>query len=254
MLARILTSWSLDPTVLAGLVLVTGFYWWLTRRGDAQRKDGHFALLLLLSILALESPIDFLADRYLFSVHMVQHLLLVLAIAPLLAVCFPSARAHVPAWLLRPAPSFMLFNLDLWVWHLPPLYEATLRSEPLHVLEHLTFVATACLFWWVAFDARRPVLLRLAYVFLAATASSLLGALITFASSVLYPTYLHALESPGFGRQLELEWGVNALSDQELGGLLMWVPGGFVYLVFLVAIFIGWSSRTAAAETVPAHA
>jgi putative membrane protein len=143
---------------------------------------------------------------------------------------------------------FVAFVIDVWAWHAPPLYEATLRSEPVHVAEHLSFIAVSAAFWWVAFapnDGVRqlPMLARLGYVFLAGIPNTLLGALITFAPTVLYPSYQLALEQPGLGRALQLEWGVNALTDQQLGGLLMWVPGGFVYLLVIVAIFMSSFAR-----------
>ena len=112
------------------------------------------------------------------------------------------------------------------------------------MLEHLTFIATAALFWWVAFsDERLPALARIGYVFLGGIPNTLLGVLITFAPAVLYPTYQLALEQPGLGRALQTEWRITALGDQELGGLLMWVPGGLVYLLAIIAIFISWFSR-----------
>lgn len=267
MIAGILARWTFDPTVIGGLLIVATLYWFYTRRDRAlapfhSRTDVWFAAAVALTILALESPLDFLADRYLFSAHMVQHLLLVLAVAPLLAISAPAAlaedmRRHMPAWLwrlgTRPLTGFVLFVSDLWVWHAPALYEATLRSESIHVLEHLSFIATAVVFWWIAFapevgSRRLPALARVGYVFLAGIPNTMLGAVITFAPGVLYGSYQLALEQPGLGRVLASQYGVTALGDQELGGLLMWVPGGFVYLAIIIVILVSWLSTQQAAE------
>ncbi|HEY8695176.1 MAG TPA: cytochrome c oxidase assembly protein [Chloroflexota bacterium] len=265
MIAGILTKWAFDPTVIVGLLVSIAVYWLYTRGPRAEpdaeprRTDARFAGTIVLTFLALESPLDFLADRYLFSVHMVQHLVLLLGVAPLLALSLPPALIHdgwrLPSWLRRaatqPAIVFVAFVGDLWAWHAPPLYEATLHSEWTHVLEHLSFIATAALFWWIAFDAvgPMPVLARMGYVFVAGIPNTLLGALITFAPGVLYPSYQLALEQPGLGHALEAQYGVTVLGDQELGGLLMWVPGGFVYLLVIVAIFISWFAKHQAVES-----
>jgi putative membrane protein len=262
-IASILTRWSWDPSVVAGLLILLAVYWLYTRgptaggESNSQPGDWQFAGMLLLVVIALESPLDFLADRYLFSAHMIQHLVLILGVAPLLAAsvppaCVASMQRRVPAWLGRllthPVIVFAVFTLDVWAWHAPPLYEATLRAEGIHVLEHLSFIATAALFWWIALAPRAnpaplPVLARMGYVFVGGIPNTLLGAIITFAPAVLYPSYQFALEQPGLGRALQAQFAITALGDQELGGLLMWVPGGFVYLLVIVGIFITWFSR-----------
>ena len=252
---RILTSWNFEPTAVAGLAGLTVLYVVYSRRLPAHRRDGLFVAMVLLTLLALDSPIDFLADRYLFSVHMIQHMILILAVAPLLVASAPAAlvdrlRRSLPRWLLgaleHPVLTFVVFNADVALWHVPALYEATLHNEWLHVFEHITFAATACLFWWVALAPRQyltrslPVLGRMLYVFLGGLPSVILGAIITFAPRVLYPTYLRGLTEPGFGRSIGLAFGLSPLADQELGGLLMWVPGGVVFLIAILGIFLAW--------------
>jgi cytochrome c oxidase assembly factor CtaG len=245
-IGAILTRWSFDPTVLGGLALLCVVYW---RAGG--RRPWRFAAAIVLSLLALESPLDFLADHYLFSAHMVQHLVLMLGVAPLLALSIPPRLGR---WAPRtPVLAFVLFVVDMWLWHAPPLYESTLHNEALHALEHLTFVTTAGWFWWVAFSPEAlPMLGRAAYVFVAGIPGTLLGALITFAPRVLYPSYPAALEQPGLGRALQAQWNVTAAGDQQLGGLIMWVPGGLVYLVAILAILLSGLSRQQAIEAEPA--
>ncbi len=253
MISTILTRWSFDPSVFLGLAVVCVVYW----RYRQPARDKWLVGAMILALLALESPLDFVADRYLFSAHMVQHLVLILGVAPLLALAVPdgliqdlktSRLAGLSRFSVQPVVVFVAFVVDTWAWHAPPLYEATLHYEPVHVAEHLSFIGVSAAFWWVSVAPNEgvrqlPMLARLAYVFVAGIPNTLLGALITFAPSVLYPSYQLALEQPGFGRSLQVEWGVTALGDQQLGGLLMWVPGGFVYLVVIVAIFMSWFAR-----------
>ncbi|HEX6511096.1 MAG TPA: cytochrome c oxidase assembly protein, partial [Chloroflexota bacterium] len=267
MAAYVLSQWHADPSVVLGLLALVFVYWRYaygppstTHDMSCRRRDGCVLAIVLLTILALESPLDFLADGYLFSAHMVQHLILTLAIAPLLVLAVPprlveDARRYAPGWLrwaaTQPAIVFTAAAADLWLWHAPTLYELTLRNDAVHVFEHLTFVATAAAFWWVAFapgGGGLPILGRIAYVFLGGIPNAVLGALITFAPAPLYPSYQLALEQPGLGRVLELQYGVTAAGDQQLGGLLMWVPGGFVYLAVIVAIFLAWYARQQLAQ------
>src|SRR3981081_1457987 len=134
--------WQWDPTVLAGTLALAGGYAWLIRgrqRGSEWSPLAriYFAVGLLALFLALESPIDVGGDKYLFSFHMLQHLLLAMVVPPLLLLGLPEewrAFNRIPH---SPLAASVVFNLVLAVWHLPLLYEATLRNEPVHVLEHL---------------------------------------------------------------------------------------------------------------------
>ncbi|HLY65939.1 MAG TPA: cytochrome c oxidase assembly protein [Chloroflexota bacterium] len=273
MLGEILGKWTFDPSVVVGLAALGGVYWLYGHGPRAslpalRRQDWLFGVIVALTLFALESPLDYLADRYLFSAHMVQHLLLLLAIAPLLALSVPAAliselKRVVPQGLQRlamqPVLVFVLISADMWVWHLPALYETTLHNPWVHMLEHISFVITAVPFWWVALapsplTKQLPAVGRMAYVFLGGIPGIILGALITFLPGVLYPTYKLALEEPGLGRRLATQFGMTALGDQQLGGLIMWVPGGFVYLLAIVAIFLSWNSAAAVgAEPVPSE-
>lgn len=228
-----------------------------------------FAGGLLSIAAALLSPIAWLSE-FLFSVHMTQHEILMLISAPLLVFgqpltamlwAFPSsareAWAHwsgrksvASIWrgITAPLVVFLLHGLAVWIWHAPRLYEAALRSTAIHALEHVSFTVTAALFWWGMVHGRYG---RIAYgagvlyVFLTAVHTSVLGALMTTAPGVLYPWYTHASTA----------WHVDALEDQQLAGLLMWVPSGLVFIVFGLALFAAWlgeSGRHAALGSIPA--
>src|SRR5581483_1810188 len=231
-------GWHADPSVVGALALLLAVCWACTRR-----LDPPLLLLAILTVLALESPIDLLSDRYLFSVHMLQHLILILAIAPLLVVALPPGLVaevgrrlpNAPArFLSHPAIALGIASFTLLVWHLPSLYDAALRSEALHAFEHATFVATSYLFWWNALGQgrvwRASILPRMAYLFLAGLPCALLGAILTFAARPLYASYVRDFPELGLGQIIRLQWGLSALTDQQLGGLLMWIGGGLCYV------------------------
>jgi putative membrane protein len=201
-----------------------------------------FVLGLCVVTIGLVSPLDRLGST-LLSAHMAQHGLLV-TIAPVLlllgkpGVAFawalppgwskgsvaavtwrPLAKAGL--WLSRPFPAAALHGLALWVWHAPALFEAAVGREWLHTLEHACFFGTALLFWRAVLEARsgERVGLALAAAFATLMHGGLLGGLITMARHPLYAWY-EGLAQP---------WGLTALDDQQLAGLLMWVPMGLVY-------------------------
>jgi putative membrane protein len=209
---------------------------------------------LALVAVALLSPLD-RASEVLFSAHMAQHEVLTLLAPPLLVLGAPHvafawalpsrSRSRVLTALRSPALLSLFRTLTapvfalvvhlavLSLWHLPALFELALRSEAVHALQHATFLGTAALFWWSLLAGRYG---RLGYgagvifVFVTAIYSGTLGALIAVARSTWYPT--HAART----------WatGVDALADQQLAGLLMWIPGGIVLLTCALALFGAW--------------
>jgi len=244
-----------EPSALVGVLLAGWLYgrgvrrlWQRAGRGHVVRRwqvacfGGGLAALLV----ALESPLDSVSEQ-LFAVHMVQHLLLILAAAPLLVLGAPLApvlwalpapsRRAVGGWwrrlatLARPSVAFVLHSLALWAWHLPPLYEAALGSRGVHVLEHASFVLTAALFWWsLLHRGRAGYGVGVLYVFSLALESTLLGALLTFAHGPWYTSHLATTAA----------WGLSPLEDQQLAGLIMWVPGGVIYLAAALGLFGLW--------------
>jgi putative membrane protein len=223
-------------------------------RGIAYWRMWAFAAGWLALFAALLSPLDPLGGA-LFSAHMLQHEVMMLLAAPLLAVGRPLGafvwglpqRWRRPAWtavragglqasvrwLSRPLVAWSVHAAALWIWHVPALFERAVQSEPVHVAQHLTFFVSALLFWWAIL---RPGLRRdtfgLATLYILTTAmhTSLLGALLTFAPFAWYPVY--DATAPA--------WGLTGLEDQQLGGLIMWVPAGFVYLAIALLLFATW--------------
>jgi putative membrane protein len=202
----------------------------------------YFAGGLLALILALESPIDVGGDNYLFSLHMVQHLILAMIVPPLLLLGLP------PAWLVlerirvSPIVANIAFNLVLAIWHLPFLYEATLRNEPIHVAEHITFLLAGLLFWWpiMAPSARRrglTVIGKIAYLGFAGVPPTILGLAFILSRSVLYPFYAAAPRVTP----------LSALDDQLAAGLVMFGVGNLIYFLAIAIIFFSLDDKDATA-------
>jgi len=127
----------------------------------------------------------------------------------------------------------MIHAVVLWAWHAPALFQATLDNESVHALQHASFLFSALLFWWAVIHGRQRALgfgFAVLYMFTTALHSGLLGALLTFANSVWYPGYVERTAA----------WGLTPLEDQQIGGLIMWIPAGLVYIAAGLALFAGW--------------
>jgi putative membrane protein len=253
------TSWNTDPLVWSGLAAMGVAYLWASsRRHDrvARHRRTYFLAALTTLLVALVSPLD-ATGRSLSSAHMVQHLLLTSLAAPLIVLAAPvrtASAALSPEWrlvaragrrsrpgqlaravLARPVLASVPFVVVLWGWHLPAPYEAALGDHLVHGLEHVTMLATAMLSWAaIILGARRRRRdrpgLAILVLFGLSTASALLGVLLTFAPDVLYRSY----------ERTATAWHLSALADQQLAGVIMWVPGGAVYLAVALVILIDW--------------
>jgi putative membrane protein len=272
-------SWSLEPVTVA-LVAVSALLYAvgagrLQRRGrpPAIRRTISFYAGLGILVVALSSPLHALAE-VLLSAHMVQHLLLILLAAPLLVygaglvplvVGLPrglrrfgqrirSVIAPTFKILLNPVVVVCLHAFAMWSWHFPALYRWGLQSSAVHAVEHASFLATALLFWLVVVGAARrgrpPIGVAIFVVFATMLQSSALGAVLTFATRPLYTIHIAGAH----------EWGVEPLVDQELAGLIMWIPAGAIYLLTMAVLFGVWlkdadqRSPTVAAEARPRRA
>jgi len=248
------TTWDLEPSILAGCAALLAAYALLARplvMGRAALYAGGVLVLLL----ALISPIDTLGAGYLFSAHMLQHLLLVLVVPPLLLLGIPAAAyARALAWgparraeraLGRPLVAWPLGIATLWVWHYPAVYDAVLTDVGLHILQHLSFLVTSTIFWWPVLapvEAARGLgpLGAIVYLLAAVIASSVLGIVITFAPPGLYPAYLRPIDRSGALTLLRDGWGLTPAVDQQIGGVLMWVVGAPLYLLGVLVVLARW--------------
>jgi putative membrane protein len=252
---ELLTAWTYDPGILIPLAVTAVLYARGQRvRGVATaRQRTLFWSGWMTLILALLSPLHE-AGESLFSAHMLQHEVLMLVAAPLLVLSRPmvpmlhgmpiSWRKFVGRWSkLRPVTGFWHGITDpfsawwthaaaLWIWHFPPLFDATLDNDWIHALQHASFFLSALLFWWSLFYARGrdSYGTGVLYIFTTAVHTSILGALLTLTTRVWYTAY----------GNLPVGWGLTPIEDQQLGGLIMWVPAGLVYLGSGLALFAGW--------------
>lgn len=261
------SAWHAEPAVLLVVGLSAMLYargvgrLWSRAgvgRGIPRWRFNCFAAGLVVLLLALVSPLDALGGA-LFSAHMVQHEVLMLVAAPLLVLGLPLvpllwalplewrrrvgrlAKGPVvrPTWrmLTHPITAWLLYAIALWVWHAPALYQATLNSERIHAAQHASFTGSAILFWWVLLHParvrRKEYATSVLYVFTTAVHGSLLGALLTFAREPWYPAYAPATPA----------WGLSPLDDQQLGGLIMWIPPGFLYLAIALTVLGVWLRR-----------
>jgi putative membrane protein len=256
-------SWEFDPFVIAGLAFAGGLYqrgvrrlWRATRVGGGVRRweAASFAAGWLAIVVALVSPLH-PWGRVLFSAHMTQHEVLMLVAAPLLVLGKPLVVFlwALPRWLARllgaatkvkwwartwrivsgALVAWLIHMIALWMWHIPALFDATIESDVVHAAQHLSFLGSALLFWWAVMQGRQKALgygLAVLYLFTTALHNGLLGALLTFTRSPWYPAYSDTTQS----------WGLTPLEDQQLGGLIMWVPAGVVYIIAGLALFAGW--------------
>lgn len=248
----LLHGWEVHPTVVVGCLGLA--IWYLAARPRSLRSAVLFLLGDLVLLLSLISPIDPLGDQYLFSAHMLQHLLLILTVPPLLIAGLTGGR--VQAWIQHPrvrmAERFLgnpavgwLSNMAMMlVWHLPVLYNAANASTAVHVTEHLCFLVTGCMFWWPIFtplgSERMQPGRAMIYLFSAAVISTLLGILITFLPVGLYEPYLHPADEIGALHLIRTTWGISAAEDQKLAGLLMWVPGCAIYFIVMLMELGRW--------------
>jgi putative membrane protein len=266
---RAFSPWDLG---VLGVLLVIGALYArgvlrLSRRRGSGRRFEPFAFAagwgaLVFSILP---PLDSLSIQF-FSVHMIQHELMMLVGAPLLIFGRPLQRcvaglpdmfrhgaAHAfrgpvmsTVWRVLTAPliAWTLHGLAIWVWHLPALYDAAVGNEGIHTLQHAMFVGTSALFWWGMLYGRYGRAgygAAVFYVFLTVVHTGILGAMVTFAPTPLYPIYA----APAAAH------GIDPLVDQQRAGLLMWIPAGLVMTLLGLGLFAAWlgESERRAAQT-----
>ena len=251
--------WGGDPGALLSIVLIAAMYGAGVHRLWKAAGQNHvvsraevaaFYCGILTLLIALCSPLDAIADT-LFSGHMLQHVLLIAVAAPLMILGAPLlpllwslprvtrvsagrtwntlGMRGAGARLARPLPAWGLHTVALWAWHLPGPYSAALASAPIHALEHLCFYLTGLLMWWVALRPLRGHGGIAGSVFVLAgtfAQSGVLGAILTFSGTPWYYA-----QSAGAGA-----WHLTALEDQQLAGLIMWIPTGFFYLIGIRAV------------------
>jgi putative membrane protein len=253
-----LRNWSWEPAIVLPLVIGLALY----AIGGLHRRQAQliwprhlsFAFGWLTLFLSLDSPLHELGEQ-LFSAHMLQHELMILIAAPLMAAAHPGTtclwafspqrrgtlgkllrsirHARLSRFLMLPAVAWLLHAVALWGWHLPLLYQESVRNDRVHALQHLSFFLSALLFWSALYGIGQSVQhygVGVLYVFGTAMHCGALGALLTFSSVLWYPIY----------QQTTYRWHLTPIQDQQLGGLIMWVPSGLVFILIGLVLFARW--------------
>ena len=254
-----LPPWEFDPGVVIPLLISAGLYAIGSRRhlGLTHLQRASFLLGWLSLTVALVSPLHPMGE-VLFSAHMVQHEILMLVAAPLLVLSKPlvtflwalpfscrrtlgrfskTGLIRIPwLWLTAPLTAWSIHALAIWIWHAPFLFEASVRRDAVHTAQHLCFFLSALLFWWTLLYAhgRRAYGSVVLYIFTTALHTGILGALLTFAPRLWYPVYADTTRA----------WGLSPLEDQQIGGLIMWVPASLIYLGAGLALFAAWMKES----------
>jgi putative membrane protein len=242
------TQFSVHWSTVIGLTALGALYLWRARVSPepiGRAKPVLFFTALVVMFLSLNGWLHDLSDYYLFTAHMVQHLLLAMVVAPLLIM-------GIPGWMIRPALSsrivarlaapfrsaivcYAVFNVVLVGWHLPPLYNLAMAYHNVHIAQHLLLLIASVIMWWPVLSpmAEFPRLsypAQMLYLFVMTIPMSVLSVAIAYSGSLLYPAYSSA------PRVLHL----SPMDDQLLGGLIMWIPGGLYFFAVISVIFFKW--------------
>jgi putative membrane protein len=249
------TRFDIHSSTLLGCLLLAAAYGHVVVRWRPEGEPpvpraqiASFAGGTLVLFLSLNGPLHELSDNFLFSAHMVQHLIITLIVPPLWLMGLPQwslrplLRRHAAYACARavtgPLVAFALYNVTFIGWHFPAAYNGALVNHDLHILQHIMFIGASLLMWWPVVSPvpaleRLQTPTRILYLFALGIPMSIVSAIITLAGHALYPWYEAA------PRVFEL----TALDDQQLGGLIMWVPGMLVFWIAITIIFFRWSRR-----------
>lgn len=252
------SDWSFEPTIIVGLLFASALYVVARRRRWLSGPDVQpwcFFAGVAVCFVALQSPIDTGGDEYLLSLHMLQHILLMMVVPPLVLLGVRTAAKErrssrnvvwtTATWCANPWAAASIFTAVLLVWHVPAFYDTTLTVELLHVFEHITFVAVGLLFWWPIVEPwRSPSTSRVApfakivVLVVSGIPQTILGLAMAMAPQPLYSFYADAPRL----------WGVSALTDQQIAGTLMFGLGNLIYFVPISFIFMKMLKDPAADE------
>ncbi len=260
--ASLILGWTFEPLPTLGIIAALAWWSWAVRRVNATHPQNPVPRRRTIAFLAGMAALAFALlsgiDRYdttLFSVHMVQHVLLTLVAAPLIAssgpitlllrvaspgtrrrVILPVLHARLTRVLTFPVVAWVIFAAVMWTSHFSPLFDAALEDPLIHDLEHAAFLAAALLFWWPALGVdpapwRMPHPVRALYVFLQMSQNTLLAVVLVNATSVLYAHYA----------TIQRAWGPTPFEDQQMAAAFMWVAGDLLFLAAIFTILVGWS-------------
>ena len=260
-IATLLLDWTWEPLPTAVILVATAWWLWAVRRVDAShptnpvprsRTAAFLAAMAALAVALVSGVARY--DTSLFSVHMVQHVLLMLVAAPLIALAapitlilrlvsgrtrrrwiLPFLNSRLVRFLTFPVTDWIVFAGVMWASHFSPLFNAALEDPSVHYLEHALFLTTALLFWWPAvgldpapWRMGHPV--RIVHVFLQMTQNTFLAVVILNVPTILYAHYA----------TLARPWGPSGIDDQRLAAGIMWLAGDLIFLTAIMLLVAGW--------------
>ena len=246
--------WHPHLEVVAGLSLVQSAYMYgigSYRKKQAtlatvnHRQTIMFTMGTLIIFLSLTSPLHILSDHYLFSAHMIQHVLITLVSPPLLILGTPgwlASKFFQKKWSLalfkrifHPIGAVVIFNIIFSIWHLPVLYGLSVAYHWVHILEHSLFILASLIMWWPICSQVQSIPkliypIQMLYLFVMSLAQIIVFGIVTFARE---PIYQHYIDAPRI-------WNITPLVDQQLGGIIMKVGSGFLFLFLIIIVFFKW--------------
>ena len=250
------TGFTIHWSTVIGCAALAGLYEWRSRAAAADPSLGappsaaqraRFITGLVILLLSLNGPLHDLSDSFLFSAHMVQHLVLTLVVPPLLITGTPVSLfrqalrspgvTRVARVVTRAGFCFAAFNLVIAVWHFPGMYNFALAHHAVHIAQHLMFITAAVLMWWPLLSPvpelpRLSYPLQMLYCFLMTIPMSIVAIYIAYSGTLLYPAYASAPRV----------WQISPLQDQMIGALIMWIPGGLFFAGVMAVVFFKWSA------------
>ena len=261
------SSWSWSPWVIAVGVATLIFYGYQDRRHFSSRSVWLVSGLVLF-VVTLCSPIDTLANGYLFSAHMLQHLLLLLIVPLLILLGWPPSEVPgifqhglgkgMNGTFRHPVIPWLLGIGGMWLWHAPTLCNAAVSNIWVHRLQYASLLGMGFAFWWPIVGPwtrqRLPPLAGILYLFTACLGCTILGIIITFSPVEVCSIYLHPADRLGVMPLLQDQWELTPAKDQQLGGLLMWVPACLVYFFSILGLLARWYREPANENLVSAGA
>ena len=239
----LLTAWVWNPLAVLGAAAALAIYWsyfgWSNRAGWMLAAAALFLLTLL-------SPLATLANGYLFSAHAAQHILLLMLVPSLVLMALPPGLRLPDRWerLLNPTVCWLCGVGAMWLWHAPALCNAAALSRSVSAVQTVSLLVMGSAFWWQLLapcESRRISPLHgVGYLFAACAACTVLGIILTFSPVTVCRAYVHPVDRLGIGPMIYGQWGMTPLRDQQVGGLLMWVPMCSIYLCAIFGQLARW--------------
>jgi putative membrane protein len=246
------TYWHLDGLMAVFLVCLCLGYFYLIDF-HLSKKTRYFFVGYGLIILSVASPLHFLGENYLMSAHMASHVLILLVAAPLLVLGIPDTETN-KHWIRfseflskHPWLPWMAGVCIMWFWHIPVIFNQLFQTDPLHILQNIhliSLVLAGVIFSWPILGPMktRPIAPLNAVLYLSAACifCSILGLLITFAPAGVYTRYMHISDEFGFLNRIRSGNSISVMVDQQMAGLIMWVPGCIIYLTASMSLLMKW--------------